>query len=288
MQTSVFYRKDVSLEQSSDVPVGKVSLAQTVHDDALQNGNSNSIDNRSGRVPETFLRAGQTRDTLSADDSNIEGNASGMNKDLQPEEAVRAHVYGLLSRLLAAPMSGDTMQLIRGLVSGDDGAINAADTSEIADSIDDALYALSHIAKRTTESQAEEEFTILFYGHGAGGSLQPYSSFYQTGFIYEKPLAELRKDLARLGIGASGETEEPEDHIAFLCEIMHGLITGRFGDVATLDEQAAFFSRHIKPWANLFFTDLETAEGTVLYMPLGTLGRIFMSIEDQAFNMIDR
>jgi len=272
------------LEQSSGVPMGNVSLVQTVRDDALQNGNSNSVDNRSGRVPERILCAGPERSVSPANSAINEGNASGMNNDLQPEEAVRAHVYGLLSRLLAAPMTGETLQLIRGLVPDDDTSV----VSEAAENIDDALFALSHIAKRTTESVAEEEFTLLFYGHGAGGSLQPYSSFYQTGFVYEKPLAELRKDLTRLGIGASGKTEEPEDHIAFLCEIMHGLITGRFGDVANLEEQAAFFSRHIKPWAHLFFTDLESAEGTVLYMPLGTLGRIFMSIEDQAFNMIDR
>jgi len=201
--------------------------------------------------------------------------------DLQPEEAVRAHVYGLLSRLLAQPMSGETLQVVRNLGGGDGGDAGEQET------IDGALCRLAHIARRTTETAAEDEYTVLFFGHGAGGSLQPYSSFYLTGFVYEKPLAELRKDLSAFGIGPSGKTNEPEDHIAFLCEVMHGMITGRFGTPASLAQQRQFFSNHIQPWAPLFFTDLETAEGTVMYMPVGTLGRIFMTIEEQAFAMTD-
>ncbi|NBS27027.1 MAG: molecular chaperone TorD, partial [Gammaproteobacteria bacterium] len=46
-----------------------------------------------------------------------------------------------------------------------------------------------------------------------------------------------------------------------------------------------FFKKHIAPWAGLFFADLEAAKSAVFYAPVGTIGRIFMDIESQAFDM---
>ena len=56
----------------------------------------------------------------------------------------------------------------------------------------------------------------------------PHGSFYLTGFLNEKPLAELRDDLARLGVTRAEDVKEPEDHIAALCDVMAGMIRGRF------------------------------------------------------------
>ena len=51
-------------------------------------------------------------------------------------------------------------------------------------------------------------------------------SWYLTGFLQEEPLAELRDDLAELGLGRAGVTET-EDHIAALAEVMrHLVLTG--------------------------------------------------------------
>ena len=61
------------------------------------------------------------------------------------------------------------------------------------------------------------------------GELVPFASYYRTGFLNEKPLAKLRGDMARLGIARAESVKEPEDHIAALCEMMAGLITGAFG-----------------------------------------------------------
>ena len=46
--------------------------------------------------------------------------------------------------------------------------------------------------------------------------------------------------------------------------------------------QKKFFMTHMAPWAGQFFTDLEGAELATLYMPVGTIGRLFMAIEAQA------
>ena len=119
------------------------------------------------------------------------------------------------------------------------------------------------------------------------GELQPYASCCLTGFLYERPLANLRGDLLELGVVRRADVHEPEDHIAALCETMAGLITGKFGSSADLSRQRKFFERHIGGWAPRFFEDLERAKSARLYMPVGMIGRMFMEIERVAFSMDD-
>jgi TorA maturation chaperone TorD len=44
-----------------------------------------------------------------------------------------------------------------------------------------------------------------------------------------------------------------------------------------------FFERHMKPWAARFFADLEIAQSATFYRKVGSLGRLFMDIETEAF-----
>ena len=129
-----------------------------------------------------------------------------------------------------------------------------------------------------------DEFQVLFIGVGES-ELKPYASYYRTGFMYEKPLANLRAALADLGIAQADDVAEPEDHIAALCETMHALITGAFDMPVPVDRQKEFFEAHMRPWAGLFFVDLENAEHADFYRPVGAIGRLFMTIETQSFEM---
>ncbi len=190
------------------------------------------------------------------------------------EDAMRATVYGLLARLLTAPPSDETLEILRNLSKVDDKTEMGL-----------ALANLGTIAVRTSRAQAEAEFTRLFYGLGAGGEITPTASYYLTGFINEKPLANLRQDLMEFGITASGLNKEPEDHIAFLFEVMHGLITGTLGEGGGLIRQKSFFQKHIASWALRLFEDLEGAEAAVLYMPVGAVGKILVAVETEAFEM---
>ena len=188
----------------------------------------------------------------------------------------RAHLYGLLANLLGKPLDDDTLGSVRSL------------KNEFANSdteLGKALASLGAVASQTVRAIAEEEYTLLFYGMGSGGELNPYASHYLTGFVYEKPLANLRRDMAALGIMASGISSEPEDHIAYLCEIMHGLITGGFGKMADLEIQKNMYVNHMAPWVGQFFADLESAEAAKLYMLVGSIGRHFMAIEADAFEI---
>jgi TorA maturation chaperone TorD len=188
-----------------------------------------------------------------------------------PEDQQRAHVYRLLARFLAAPPDADLLELASNF-SGDETELGQA------------LDVLARVAARFTPKAAAEEYHDLFIGVPRG-ELLPYASYYLTGFLYERPLAKLRADMARLGIARADEVKEPEDHIAALCDMMAGLITGAFGPPLGLGEQRAFFDGHLAPWAERFFQDLEGASSAVLYAPIGTLGRVFMGIEQAAFRM---
>ena len=199
--------------------------------------------------------------------------------DLSGEAEVdlhRAHLYGLLACLLGGPLSDETLVSLRALKD----EFSDADTH-----LGEALASLGAMAGRTVRSAAEEEYTQLFYGMGSGGELNPYASHYLTGFVYEKPLANLRRDMAALGIVTSGLSSEPEDHIAYLCEIMHGMITGGFGKKNELETQKNLYVTHMASWVGQFFADLEGAESAALYMPVGTIGRLFMTIEADAFEI---
>ena len=191
--------------------------------------------------------------------------------EIAEEDRLRADLYDFLAALLARPPDRALLDKAAAL-TGDDGELGRA------------VHALARVASATTERAVESEFTSLFIGVGRG-ELLPYASYYLTGFLNEKPLASLRNDMGRLGMQRAFAVYEPEDHVASLMEMMAGMIMGRFGEPASLEETRRFFNRHIAPWAGHFFTDLESARNSVFYAPVGSAGRVFMEIEKEAFRM---
>lgn len=198
------------------------------------------------------------------------GNPAAKHAIPEVDEA-RAEVYGLLAKLLSNPPSTKDLAAIA-RVSGDESDLGVA------------IGTLSKLASSRSAEQCEREYHELFIGLGRG-ELVPYASYYLTGFLHEKPLARLRGDMERLGIVRSAEVKEPEDHIAALCDMMAGLIRGEFDAPADIETQRGFFKSHLAPWARHFFRDLASARNSVLYAPVGELGRVFMDIEDVAFAM---
>lgn len=187
------------------------------------------------------------------------------------EDILRADMYGLLAVLLSEPPTRETLTLLKGL-SGDDSDLGQG------------ISALARVAAHATPASGEKEYNDLFIGL-ARGELLPFASFYLTGFLNEKPLAKLRGHMAEIGIARPDGVKEPEDHIASLCEMMAGLIRGEFGSPASIAQQRDFFNTHLEKWAEHFFTDLEGASGSVLYAPVGKIGRAFVQVEIGAFRM---
>lgn len=184
-------------------------------------------------------------------------------------EGIRARHYDLLAVLLGRPPGLDLLATLVALPGGQ-GLLG----QHVAD--------LSRAAGEATAAAVEREFFSLFIGVGRG-ELLPYASYYLTGFLNERPLAQVREDLAALGLSRAEAMSEPEDHVAVLLEVMAGLADGRFG--AEPGAQARFFGRHLVPWADRFFTDLEGAQNARFYRAVGGLGRAFMAVEAAAFAM---
>ncbi len=187
------------------------------------------------------------------------------------EDRLRADLYNFLGLILAGPP--DEMLLAQtASLSGDDSEMGQA------------IATLAKLARVTKPKAAVSEYNQLFIGL-ARGELLPYASYYLTGFLNEKPLALLRQDMAARGLARADNVFEPEDNIASLMEMMGAMIVGRFGTPASLEAQQTFFNKHIGPWAGHFFSDLEAAKTSVLYAPVGQVGRLFMEIEAEAFRM---
>ncbi|WP_372576370.1 TorD/DmsD family molecular chaperone [Ruegeria hyattellae] len=186
-------------------------------------------------------------------------------------DRARADLYNFLGALLAGPPDEMLLAQTAGLTG---------DETELGQ----AIGTLAKLARVTKPKAAETEFNKLFIGLGRG-ELLPFASYYLTGFLNEKPLALLRQDMAASGMQRSETVFEPEDSIASLMEMMASMIVGRFGPPADLTMQKQFFNKHIGPWAGHFFSDLEEAKTSVFYTPVGTVGRIFMTVEAEAFRM---
>src|SRR6266571_5282151 len=182
-------------------------------------------------------------------------------------DAARGREYALLATLLARAPDQALLDQIAGL-HGDASPLGLAH------------IALAEAARQSSAERAEREFFDLFIGLGRG-ELLPYGSYYLTGFLHERPLARLRAHLGKLGLERTPGQAEPEDHAAILCEIMAGLASRRFPAPAGSDRE--FFEQHLAPWIGRFFADLEQAEAAEFYRGVGTLGRVFIEIETDAF-----
>ncbi|MCA3649643.1 MAG: molecular chaperone TorD family protein [Methylobacterium sp.] len=186
---------------------------------------------------------------------------------LDPIDEARAQLYLLFANLLLRVPDERILIGLRQL-DGDDGALG------------EALRGLAAQADVTRAEEIAREHFDLFIGVGRG-ELLPFASYYQTGFLYERPLVRVRSDMRRLGLERGEEFQEPEDHLGFLMETMSGLIARRIPCEAR--EERAYFERHLKPWVERFFADLEKMDAQPFYRAVGRLGTVFMAIEREAF-----
>jgi TorA maturation chaperone TorD len=187
--------------------------------------------------------------------------------DVDDVDVARAREYALLATLLARAPDDALLERLAGL-RGDESALGLAHA------------AVAEAASHAGAAAVEREYFALFIGVGRG-ELLPYGSYYLAGFLQDRPLARLRADLVRLGIERTGAQAEPEDHAAFMCEVMAGLASRHFDAPPLADRE--LFERHLKPWIGRFFADLEGAQAADFYKPIGALGRAFIDIEAEAF-----
>ncbi len=105
---------------------------------------------------------------------------------IAPEDQVRADIYSLLGNLLLKVPSRTTLEQLAAL-RGEDGVVGSS------------INTLAQVAMSMDAGSVEREYNVLFIGMGRGEVL-PYASYYLTGFLHEKPLADLRGSMRELGI----------------------------------------------------------------------------------------
>jgi TorA maturation chaperone TorD len=188
------------------------------------------------------------------------------------EETARADLYGLLATLFYAPPSQALLDTIGSAQSQGEGVLERAWAS------------LVEASRQTNAEQVREEYEGLFIGIGKP-EVMLYGSYYLSGFLMEKPLAELRDSLAELGLERSDKVIETEDHIASLCEVMRCLIASDDVLQANLATQKRFFGTHLQPWVLRLCAALSEYPQARYYRHVASLAREFFEIECQAFDM---
>lgn len=171
-----------------------------------------------------------------------------------------------LATLLRQPPTPELLLRLaddRGFVGGD----NALAT---------AWRELTDAAGQSEVQALDDDFHDLFIGLGRG-RLVPYASWYRTGFLMDRPLVSLRRDLALLGFERHPDTCEPEDHAGALAEVMAMLADPVEGqDDAT---QRLFLDEHLDGWMPKLFRDLRAAATTDFYRATGGFGEAFLDFE---------
>jgi TorA maturation chaperone TorD len=203
--------------------------------------------------------------------SDRQGAASvAVHPPVAAEDLARAEFYALLARLFAA--------------APDPALLAAIGASDLWPANADNPFALAWnklvLASRAMDADAaEQEYTDLFVGVGKC-EVNPHASHWLSGFMMEKPLAELRSDLAELGLSRRDGVNMLEDHLAALFETMRILIAGSpQRRPAAVAVQRGFFERRIAAWAPECCAAIVQSPVANYYRCVGQFGSLFLALE---------
>ena len=191
---------------------------------------------------------------------------------MNPEEVARANFYGLLARLFYAPPDAALLQAIARAdeIDAEEGGVALA------------WRDLARAAAGADPDAVREEYETAFVGTGKA-PVTLYACAYSIRYTNEVPLAELRADLAALGLARRSGATEPEDHIAALCETMRHLIAEQRTELA---DQQRFFSRWIRPAMEPLCNAIVDSEITYFYESVARFAKTFFELELAAFEML--
>ncbi|HEY6510977.1 MAG TPA: molecular chaperone TorD family protein [Burkholderiaceae bacterium] len=193
------------------------------------------------------------------------------------EELARAELYGLLAQLWLAPPDEALLQQFK---------VAVTQAPEAGGHLEAPWQALVAAMRATTAAQAAAEYDALFGGVGKP-EIFVYASYFLSGYLHERPLAQLRDDLQRLGLARDEARGETEDHIAYLFEVMRYLIAGEDAAVCNLEQQRRFFRAHLQPWVEQMCDLVEAHPQARTWRPVAGLTRCFVQIETQAFDLLE-
>jgi TorA maturation chaperone TorD len=187
---------------------------------------------------------------------------------IPPEEAARANFYALLARLFYAP--------------ADAALLKAISAERLEGELGPAWDELAAAAASADPGLVREEYETVFVGTGKA-PVTLYSTAYTIRYSGEAPLAELRGELAALGLARRPEVGEPEDHMAGLFDTMRHLVATQ---KTALEEQRRFFSRWVYPPIDALCSAIERSDKTAFYKPVARFTKGFCTLEHMAFEML--
>jgi TorA maturation chaperone TorD len=193
------------------------------------------------------------------------------------EELARAELYGLLARLWIAAPDVELLTQFR---------VAVTEAPQPGGYLEGPWQALVAAMRATTPEAAAAEYDALFGGVGKP-EVFLYASYYLAGFLHERPLAQLRSDLAALGLARDETRGETEDHVASVFEVMRYLIAGEDVAVANLEQQRRFFRAHVQSWVEQMLDAVEAQPRALLWREVATLTRAFVQVETQGFDMLE-
>lgn len=189
---------------------------------------------------------------------------------IEPEDETRARFYALLARLYGRAPDALLLSAL---------GASAAWPEDVEGGLGTAWNHLILASCAMDADAATQEYTDLFIGVGKS-PVNLHASHWVTGFMMEKPLAELRTSLRELGLARRAGADLLEDHLAALCETMRILIAGE-GErpPVPIAVQRAFFERHIAPWVFDCCNAIRACPLANYYLRVGEFSAILMAIE---------
>lgn len=193
------------------------------------------------------------------------------------EETARAELYGLIAELFYTPVRASLLSQLR---------LAPTEAPEPGSFLEEPWRQLVGAARACDDAHIASEYNTLFGGVGKP-EVFLYGSHYLSGFLNEKPLAQLREDLARLGLTRDPATmSDTEDHVSYVMETMRFLVAGPDVSVSNLTQQARFFAAHVQTWVPAMCDAIQAHPQAHFYAALATLTRAFVSVEAQGFDLM--
>ena len=195
---------------------------------------------------------------------------------LSAEDRVRADLYALVARLFVAPPDATFLAALAA----------APELPEAPDAPLAAAYnALLRASRAMDADAAVQEYTDVFVGVGKS-EVNLHASHWLSGFMMDKPLADLRGELAALGIERRDDSTLLEDHLAALAEVMRLLIAGGEGRApAPLEVQRRFFESRIASWAFGCCDAILICSLANYYRRASEFAKVFLAIERDSIAM---
>ena len=214
----------------------------------------------------------------------VEFAAIGLRHPLLPEDQARADFYALLGRLYASGPDAALLAAI-GVAPPLTAAVAANDRDDVTVDLPAAWNALRAASATTDPEAAAREYDDLFVGVGKSEA-NLHASHWLSGFMMEKPLADVRATLATLGLGRRDGVTQVEDHLAALCETMRILIAGHDDRPPwSVLQQRSFFARHIEPWVFQCCTAIRDCAVANYYREVAQFTYCYLALERDSLAM---